>query len=73
MKPPIRIGINLARPVICKIFPDAQVGGPAFVKAVKGPMPWTELMPTGGVSPMKESLTEWCSLPVLPVRGLVLS
>ena len=44
---------------ICKIFPGAQVGGPAFVKAVKGPCPWTELMPTGGVSPTKESLTEW--------------
>ena len=44
---------------ICKIFPGDQVGGPAFVKAVKGPMPWMELMPTGGVSPTKESLTEW--------------
>ena len=44
---------------ICKIFPGAQVGGPAFVKAVKGPCPWAELMPTGGVSPTKESLTEW--------------
>ncbi len=44
---------------ICKIFPGAQVGGPAFAKAVKGPCPWTELMPTGGVSPTRESLTEW--------------
>ena len=44
---------------ICKIFPAGQVGGPGFVKAVKAPMPWTELMPTGGVSPTKESLTEW--------------
>jgi len=44
---------------ICKIFPGAQVGGPAFAKAVKGPMPWTDIMPTGGVSPTKESLTEW--------------
>ena len=44
---------------ICKIFPGAQVGGPAFVKAVKGPCPWSELMPTGGVAPTKESLTEW--------------
>lgn len=44
---------------ICKIFPGAQVGGPAFVKSVKGPMPWTELMPTGGVSPTRESLAEW--------------
>jgi len=46
---------------ICKIFPGAQVGGPAFAKAVKAPCPWTELMPTGGVSPTKESLTEWFS------------
>ena len=44
---------------IIKIFPGAQVGGPAFVKAVKGPCPWTEIMPTGGVSPTKESLGEW--------------
>lgn len=46
---------------ICKIFPGAQVGGPAFAKAVKGPCPWTEIMPTGGVSPTKESLSEWFS------------
>jgi len=44
---------------ICKIFPGAEVGGPAFAKSVKGPCPWTELMPTGGVSPTKESLTVW--------------
>ncbi len=46
---------------ICKIFPGAQVGGSAFVKAVKGPCPWAELMPTGGVSPTREGLTEWFS------------
>ncbi|AQQ08645.1 Putative KHG/KDPG aldolase [Sedimentisphaera cyanobacteriorum] len=46
---------------ICKIFPGAQVGGPAFAKAIKAPMPWTELMPTGGVSPTDESLEEWFS------------
>ena len=44
---------------ICKIFPGEQVGGPAFVKAVKGPCPWTDIMPTGGVAATKESLTEW--------------
>ena len=44
---------------ICKMFPGGQVGGPAFVKAAKGPCPWTEIMPTGGVSPTKESLDEW--------------
>ena len=32
---------------ICKIFPGSEVGGPAFVKSVKGPCPWTEIMPTG--------------------------
>jgi 2-dehydro-3-deoxyphosphogluconate aldolase / (4S)-4-hydroxy-2-oxoglutarate aldolase len=46
---------------ICKIFPGAQVGGPDFVKAVREPCPWTEIMPTGGVSPTRESLTDWFS------------
>ena len=44
---------------VCKVFPGAEVGGPAFVKAIKGPCPWTSIMPTGGVNPTKESLTEW--------------
>lgn len=44
---------------ICKIFPGEQVGGPEFVKAVRGPCPWVDIMPTGGVSPTRESLTAW--------------
>ena len=44
---------------ICKIFPGAEVGGPGFVKSVKGPCPWTDIMPTGGVSPTPESLKAW--------------
>ena len=44
---------------IVKIFPADTVGGPAFIKAVKGPCPWTDIMPTGGVSPTKENLKEW--------------
>ncbi|NUM75663.1 bifunctional 4-hydroxy-2-oxoglutarate aldolase/2-dehydro-3-deoxy-phosphogluconate aldolase [candidate division KSB1 bacterium] len=44
---------------IVKIFPGAQVGGPAFVKAVLGPMPWTRIMPTGGVEATKESVQAW--------------
>ena len=44
---------------IVKVFPGGQVGGPAFVKAVSGPMLWTRIMPTGGVNPTKESVTEW--------------
>ena len=49
-----RLGVE-----ICKVFPGAEVGGPGFVKAVRGPCPWTEIMPTGGVSPTKESLGAW--------------
>jgi 2-dehydro-3-deoxyphosphogluconate aldolase / (4S)-4-hydroxy-2-oxoglutarate aldolase len=34
---------------VVKIFP-ADVGGPAFLKALKEPLPQVELMPTGGVN-----------------------
>lgn len=44
---------------VVKIFPGLQVGGPGFVKAVLGPMPWTSIMPTGGVSPDEENLKAW--------------
>ncbi|MEO9476429.1 MAG: bifunctional 4-hydroxy-2-oxoglutarate aldolase/2-dehydro-3-deoxy-phosphogluconate aldolase, partial [Cyclobacteriaceae bacterium] len=37
----------------------SQVGGPAFVKAVKGPFPYASIMPTGGVSPDEENLKGW--------------
>jgi 2-dehydro-3-deoxyphosphogluconate aldolase/(4S)-4-hydroxy-2-oxoglutarate aldolase len=43
---------------IVKIFPGSQLG-PGFVKAVKGPCPWTSIMPTGGVAPTEENLTAW--------------
>lgn len=46
---------------IVKIFPGGQVGGPAFVKAVKGPLPWTRFMPTGGVAPTEENVGAWIS------------
>ena len=32
-----------------KIFPCAQVGGPSYIKALKGPFPEIPLVPTGGV------------------------
>lgn len=44
---------------VVKIFPGSQVGGPSFVKAVKGPMPWASIMPTGGVSPTEDNLKGW--------------
>jgi 2-dehydro-3-deoxyphosphogluconate aldolase/(4S)-4-hydroxy-2-oxoglutarate aldolase len=44
---------------IVKVFPGTQVGGPEFVKSVLGPMPWTRIMPTGGVDPDEASLKAW--------------
>ncbi|MDD4226959.1 MAG: bifunctional 4-hydroxy-2-oxoglutarate aldolase/2-dehydro-3-deoxy-phosphogluconate aldolase [Mariniphaga sp.] len=44
---------------VVKIFPGSEVGGPGFVQAVKGPLPWTSIMPTGGVSPEEENLKKW--------------
>lgn len=44
---------------IIKIFPGSSVGGPDFIKSVKGPCPWTSLMPTGGVEPTIENLKAW--------------
>ncbi|HIE51072.1 MAG TPA: bifunctional 4-hydroxy-2-oxoglutarate aldolase/2-dehydro-3-deoxy-phosphogluconate aldolase, partial [Armatimonadetes bacterium] len=35
---------------IVKIFPCDNVGGPAYIKALKGPLPQVEMMPTGGVT-----------------------
>ena len=44
---------------IVKIFPVGQVGGPSFVKAILGPMPWTRIMPTGGIELTRESIRDW--------------
>lgn len=44
---------------VVKVFPASEVGGPSFVKAVKAPMPWTDIMPTGGVTCEKENLKAW--------------
>jgi 2-dehydro-3-deoxyphosphogluconate aldolase/(4S)-4-hydroxy-2-oxoglutarate aldolase len=44
---------------IVKVFPGASVGGPEFVRSVMGPMPWTRIMPTGGVEPTEASLRQW--------------
>lgn len=43
---------------IVKLFPG-DIYGPKFVKGIKGPQPWTSIMPTGGVSPTEENLKGW--------------
>ncbi|MCQ2975454.1 MAG: bifunctional 4-hydroxy-2-oxoglutarate aldolase/2-dehydro-3-deoxy-phosphogluconate aldolase [Bacteroidales bacterium] len=56
--------INLAEELGCeivKIFPGKEVGGPSFVKAIKAPCPWTNIMPSGGVTTDLECLESWFS------------
>lgn len=43
---------------IVKLFPG-NIYGPEFIKAIKGPQPWTSIMPTGGVTTEKENLKAW--------------
>ena len=43
---------------LVKLFP-AGTYGPSFIKAVRAPQPWTNIMPTGGVSPTEENLSGW--------------
>ena len=43
---------------VCKVFPG-DVLGPAFVKDLRGPMPWSQIMVTGGVKPEKSNLEGW--------------
>ena len=35
---------------VVKIFPANAVGGPKYIKALKGPLPQIEMIPTGGVN-----------------------
>ena len=48
------LGIN-----IVKIFPAKQLGGPAFIKAVKAVFPTMQFMTTGGVEPTQEDISSW--------------
>lgn len=41
---------------IIKVFPGSAFG-PSFIKAIKGPLPQTVLMPTGGVN--LDNVSEW--------------
>jgi len=43
---------------IVKVFPGSVVK-PSFVESIRGPMPWTSMMVTGGVEPEEENLKGW--------------
>lgn len=52
---------------LIKIFPAGCVGGPAFVKNVLSPLPWSMLMATGAVEPTEENLVAWAKSGVMAV------
>ncbi|MGB5275371.1 MAG: bifunctional 4-hydroxy-2-oxoglutarate aldolase/2-dehydro-3-deoxy-phosphogluconate aldolase [Flavobacteriaceae bacterium] len=61
--------INRAEELGCeivKLFPG-DTYGPAFVKAIRGPQPWTSIMPTGGVSTDEANLKAWFDAGVICV------
>jgi 2-dehydro-3-deoxyphosphogluconate aldolase/(4S)-4-hydroxy-2-oxoglutarate aldolase len=49
---------------VIKIFPGS-LGGPAYIKALKGPFPYIPMMPTGGVN--AGNVAEWFSTGVVAV------
>ncbi len=62
--------IGLAQELGCdltKVFPAGNVGGPSFVKNVKAPLPWSNIMATGAVEPTEENLTAWIKAGVMCV------
>ena len=44
---------------IVKLFPARASGGPGFVKDLLGPMPWSSILPTGGIGTGRDELREW--------------
>lgn len=53
--------ISVAQEAGCdlvKVFPG-DVLGPKFVKDVLAPLPWTKMMVTGGVAPVRDNLEGW--------------
>jgi 2-dehydro-3-deoxyphosphogluconate aldolase/(4S)-4-hydroxy-2-oxoglutarate aldolase len=49
---------------VVKIFPGS-LGGPAYIKALKGPFPYIPMMPTGGVS--VGNVADWFATGVIAV------
>jgi len=54
---------------IVKVFPAAQLGGPAYIKALRGPLPQVLLAPTGGVNLQNSGAFIQAGAAVLGVGG----
>jgi 2-dehydro-3-deoxyphosphogluconate aldolase/(4S)-4-hydroxy-2-oxoglutarate aldolase len=44
---------------IVKLHPASNLGGPAFLKALLAPMPWSKIMASGGIEPVREEVEAW--------------
>ncbi len=44
---------------LIKIFPARELGGLDFFKAIRGPLPWLNGIPAGGVRASEQSLSKW--------------
>ena len=55
----VKLGVD-----VVKVFP-ASLGGPAYVKSLRGPFPDVPFMPTGGVS--ADNLGDWLAAGVIAV------
>jgi 2-dehydro-3-deoxyphosphogluconate aldolase / (4S)-4-hydroxy-2-oxoglutarate aldolase len=52
---------------IVKIFPANYLGGPGYLKALRGPCPDIQVLITGGVEPNEENLKSWFNAGALAV------
>jgi 2-dehydro-3-deoxyphosphogluconate aldolase/(4S)-4-hydroxy-2-oxoglutarate aldolase len=52
---------------VIKVFPADALGGPAFIKGVRGPCGWLQLMPSGGVTLEEANLKAWFAAGVVCV------
>ena len=49
-KPVPELSLKIQDMDLVKVFPIAQVGGPAYIRAIRAPLPHIPLVPTGGVN-----------------------
>lgn len=54
----INIAENLGIELV-KIFPARQLGGPSFIRAMRGPFPRMKYMASGGVTAAGDDLRQW--------------
>ncbi|KPL83204.1 hypothetical protein SE15_08115 [Thermanaerothrix daxensis] len=52
---------------IIKLFPADSLGGPAYVRSLRGPMPWLKLLPTGGIPLEERAIRAWFEAGVVAI------